>query len=160
MCFYNDDCDWIASINEQSSVVCDKRCRCFECQRTILPGEWHRTNYQQEHEMCQICEDDCSDDFDEDADKANCKHDYGETFSCVLCRECCLLLEAIYDLERIEGCPEYARQPAYGELRDTLYAEQRYGDIPRYRLHALQLFPELIGSEILLSTSLHEADDQ
>lgn len=160
MCFYNDDYDWIAEYNEQEFVRGDKPATCHECRRAIAPGEWRMEAEQQENEMCQLCEDDCSYDYldgvdvDDDAAiaafKANCKHDYGESFSCAICRECCKILAAIYDLERIEGCPEHARQPGYGELAEAM---NEYQDGAKYIQHAVALFPELATHEFCAAPS-------
>lgn len=149
MCFYNDDYDWCASVWGEDHIRNADEVRCYECNRRILSHEWRRHSWQQEHEVCQCCEDEDSYSFDEEQEKATCKHDYGETFEASTCRECCLLLEAIYDLERIEGCPEHARQPMYGELQQVLYDERFNGAFYNYRLHALNRFPELVASRIL-----------
>lgn len=139
MCFYHDDYHWIASVYEDSAQVAEKDCRCFECYRMIQAGEMRRKIFQQEEECCRIC-------YDEDSDKETCDHDYGETFSCSICRECGLMLEAIYDLERIEGCPEHARQPAYGELGGAIWSSD---DGKKYVRHALERFPELVASQVV-----------
>ncbi len=139
MCFYYDDYDWIATINEQYFIRGEREHKCLECGRNIAPEEWRRYIYQQEHEMCQICEDDYSEEFDEEQDPATCAHNYGKRSNAHICRECCLILEAIYDLEEKEGCPEHARQPAFGELQEALH----YGDEGEYIRHAVEMFPEL-----------------
>lgn len=149
MCFYNDDYEWYASIVEVDHVRCVGDAKCYECGREISSHEWRRHTFQQESEECQICEDECSGSYDSEQDKATCEHEYGETFECNTCRECCLMLEAIYDLELIEGCPEHARQPAYGELEQVLFDERDSGLFYDYRLHALNRFPQLVASRIL-----------
>jgi len=145
MCFYNDDYDWIAEVNDVRHERSDQKSRCIDCCRTIQSGEWRQTIDQQEHEECQICSE-WGDLYDESVIKETCDHDYGETFHCSVCRECSLLREAIYDLEQIEGCPEYARQPPAGELYDAMNPRN---DGEKYRRHALEKFPGLIASKIL-----------
>ncbi len=156
MCFYHDDYGWSAEVCESTFVRGADECRCIECNRTIRSGEWRQRIWQQEHEECQICEDDFSDGYDDEVRKELCKHDYGETFGAEICRECCLMLEAIYDLERIEGCPEDARQPACGELKQVLYDEKTEHRVRKYRQHALTMFPQLVGSVILTDTQCDE----
>jgi hypothetical protein len=163
MCFYNDDCDWVAEYEEQKFFRDDSECKCRECDRTIKAGEWRQHFFQQESEVCRICEDDCSydfvskdpDDYDTNdehasalAELASHEHDYGETFSANICRECCLVLEAIYDLERIEGCPEHARQPAIGDLVDVVYEDKRW-EGGKYVRHAVEMFPELATHKLI-----------
>lgn len=164
MCFYNDDYDWSAEVNDVTFVRTEKLNVCEECRRRIEPGEWRRRIEQREHEECQICEDSYSDDYiSADADSydtkqehaealaelAEHKHSYGETYSGATCRECCLLLAAIYDLEEKEGCPEYARQPLGGTLREELH-EEAYGRESTYVKHAVEMFPELAEHSICL----------
>ncbi len=134
MCFYNES-DWCAELHDEFHSIAESNCKCFECNRTIFAGEWRHRIEQQEYEGCQDC-----DELGDDDDCCDGQHNYGETFDCDICRECSLLLEAIYDLERIEGCPEHARQPSYGELGDVLWDE------PHYWRHAIERFPGLIAS--------------
>jgi hypothetical protein len=58
-----------------------------------------------------------------------------------------LILAAIYDLEEKEGCPEHARQPAYGELGTELWEDHRHTS-GHYETHALAMFPELAGHKL------------
>lgn len=150
MCFYND-CDWSAEVYEENYTTLGGEAKCKECFRLIQDGEWRQYVYQQECEVCLICEDECSDDFREDADPETCAHDYGQTFSADICRECCLILESIWDLETIEGCPEHAKQPAYGELAEALFEGASYED-DKYRRHALERYPGLIASTMMIHT--------
>lgn len=149
MCFYNDDCDWIANVTEETFSRADKEHRCYECGNRILTGEWYRHIHQQESESCLICEDleDYGDLYDPQQDPKTCEHNYGEHFDCNICRECCLILEAIRDLEEKEGCPPYARQPRIGELSDELHEHKRCLDF-KYHLHARELFPELVENKL------------
>ena len=166
MCFYNDDYDWIAEVEELHFIRAEKACKCAECNCQIVVGDWYRRLCQKEFEMCQICEDsesfsylsaDASDYDTEDehvaalADLVAHEHSYGETFSASTCRKCCLVLTAIYDLEAKEGCPEYARQPDTGELSQALFDDARHSK-SGYAQHAVEMFPEL--SEHKLITQL------
>jgi len=72
MCFYND-CDWYADISTEACIVCQAECKCDECYRSIKPGEWVFTLWQQEHEECRLC-------YDEQIPHTD-KCDLGETFS-------------------------------------------------------------------------------
>lgn len=163
MCFYNDDYDWCADVEKVEGVRGEVR-RCGECSRIIASREWHTDFKQWEHEQCEICEDDYgngefispdADDYDTDEEHAAAlaelsahEHSYGETFHGVICRECSLLLAAVWDLERIEGCPEHARQPAYGELSQTFHDSNRW-DSGKYAAHAVALFPELATHQFI-----------
>lgn len=131
MCFSNE-ADWYARISDIVFAKAESQCKCNECRRTINAGEWREHVYQQEHEECQLCE------FDE----CEGTHDYGETYEGDTCRECCLLLAAIYDLEAQEGCPEYSRQPLGGMLQEELWQDRRYGE-NKYIPYALSKYPEL-----------------
>jgi hypothetical protein len=136
MCFYNDY-DWTAEVNEWTCIRSPLESQCHDCCRVVRPREWIIYIHQQEHECCQICEDEWSDDYDESVESAGCEHRYGETFDGCICRECGLILAAIYELEEKEGCPEGARQPVAGELGDAVHWE------PKYQRYALERFPEL-----------------
>ena len=141
MCFY-PDYEWIAEVHSASYCRLGEQANCLECGRVIDGGEWRKVIEQQEYEECRVCEDEWSDDYDESIDTEACEHDYGETFSGTICRECLLLLAAIYDLEEKEGCPEDARQPAYGDLGEEMCQDRNWGD-NKYAAHAVALYPEL-----------------
>jgi hypothetical protein len=163
MCFYDDDCDWTAEVCEQNFIRAAEPAKCYECYRPIAVGEWCRVLHQQEHESCLVCEDQWSDDYidsdraaydtDEEhatalAELADHVHTYGETFDATLCRECCLVLEAIYDLEEKEGCPEDARQPLIGALQDELAEDSGKWGEKKYVKHAVGMFPELASHKM------------
>ncbi len=144
MCFYNEgDYDWVA---EDSSVeyIRDAECvcSCCECGRQILTGEWRVSISMWEHSCCQLCDDELSEDFDETIDKATCEHEYGETWDGSICVECAKMRAAIYEVEAIEGCPEYARQPNYGDMYDELECRDEH-ETRKYLDHAIKQFPEL-----------------
>lgn len=113
---------------------------CFECGAEIAAGAWRRHVEQQEEEECRRCEWEQL----EPGGPPCVEHDYGETFSCDLCEGCHKLLQAIAAAEADAGCPFYARQPLFGDLRETM----RYDD-GRYRRRALAMFPELTGHPML-----------
>lgn len=113
MCFVHDY-DWCASVE----VVLGTRGsagRCIDCGRRIAPDEWRLHVYQQEYEECQACE------WEDVPACEDGEHDYGETFACDICRECCEWREAIRSAEIDAGCHEDESQPAYGELLDAIY---------------------------------------
>jgi hypothetical protein len=57
-----------------------------------------------------------------------------------VCGECIKLLKAIEAHEIAEGCPEYARQPLYGELGDVFWSHQQNWE---YAEKAVAMYPEL-----------------
>jgi len=132
MCFYNDY-DWYADVNDITEGETDEKQECHECGLVIHPGEWRRQVYQQEHEECHVCE------FEDGPPCGDGNHDYGETYFYVCCRTCANILKAIEVSEAEAGCPPDARQPAYGELQETLW-EDREG---RYVRRAVEMFPGL-----------------
>lgn len=140
MCFDNGNCDWYAAIQNVTDGT-GKTSRCYECGNAIADGEWRRSVFQQEHEECQRCEWEELEDDDEPC----VDHDYGETFSCDICEPCLKLLKAIEAVEADEGCPDYARQPMFGDLHEAM----DYDDSGRYSRRALSMFPELAGHRFL-----------
>lgn len=151
MCFYDDDCDWYADQTTDEYVRSDKTAKCYDCNRKIHAGEWRREMSQLECEMCQICEDDSGYKYDmyeppEDEEYPGPgEHPcyYGQSWQGSVCCECCKIRAAIYDLEEKEGCPEYARQPAIGELPNVINEDQgKWGD-RKYTNHAIAMFPEV-----------------
>lgn len=159
MCFYSDDYDWYAEIHDETHVRVDAACKCHDCNRRIAAGEWARRVEQLQHECCQICEDSESDlyEYPDAIEPENGfygptehPHYYGEHWLGFICRDCLLLREAIYDLEEKEGCPEHARQPAYGELDEAF----EYDDELKYSDHAKRMFPVLAWHPLVRSNSL------
>lgn len=132
MCFVND-CDWIARINESTDGPAVKPVHCDECGIAIGIGEVHRHIYQQEHEECPGCEDG-------DCDGVNC--DFGETYECDICGNCCKLLDVIRRVEIESGCSPYESQPALGELADAMF-EDGYRDGGKYLERAKLDHPEM-----------------
>ena len=147
MCFDNDNCDWTASIHEETEgpATCDTSC--FDCGGKILSGKFRRRVYQQEDEECAECgarngEDqwpdsdglDVEDKFDHDCD-------FGEIFVACVCETCLKLRAGIKAYELKEGCPEWASQPAYGQLMEAFTEHQQAID---YADAAVSLHPELI----------------
>lgn len=150
MCFDNDHGDWTASVCEVTKSDSGNATRCTECGGSIAPNEWRKNIHLQEHESCQICEDDWSDYYDPEADKATCKHDYGEHYFYVRCRGCETILKAIEEHEENEGCPAHARRPLLGELADTLW-EHEQSNV--YIGLALDRDPSLVNHPILQSVT-------
>jgi hypothetical protein len=163
MCFYNDDCDWVAECQDERHVKAEDRCRCVDCHRRIAAGEWVRRIEQSEHECCQICEDSESllyeypDEYEPESGMygpTEHPHYYGEHWLGFICRECLLLREAIWDLEEKEGCPVDSRQPAYGELDEVMHEDQAHWGNRQYTNHALQLFPSLAWHRLIRKRAL------
>jgi len=136
MCFYNDDYDWIASVQKSTIGTAQKKTQCHECSRWIYPGEWIKHIFQQEYESCVDCDDGDSD----------CEHDYGETFDYYRCKSCEKILRGIKAVEEREGCPAYAQQPSLGGLWEEL---QEHSAAPEYAREALAMYPELKCNEII-----------
>jgi len=160
MCFDNDH-DWYASLSEDTTGPATESQRCDECRTKSAIGETCRRIYQQEHEECRICENDCSDEFidrgemekllgTEDDEWARSqietlhdhKHDYGETYEYYCCEACDKVRRAVVAREKQEGCPNDSQQPALGELWEAL---GEHDDRAEYAKHALAMFPELTG---------------
>ncbi len=166
MCFYNDDCDWSADHIEDTSGPSPMECKCDECGDKIPVGAWRFWQFAQEHEECQICQDDCSDSFidrtdaeehaaDDDPDNAEYgremlktlaehKCTFGESDTYVRCEACEKVLLAIDEHERKAGCPAHARQPSLGQLWDELC---EHSDAPIYIREAVAVFPEIASHE-------------
>lgn len=146
MCFYNDDYDWVATVNEVTDKAAEQETRCYECGAVICIGETARFVHQQESEECEC--DWCQfgqHDPDWEGSK-ECEHDLGESLDCVICPACIKLLKAIEAHEIAEGCPEYARQPLYGELGDTFWQHEQNWE---YAEMAVKMFPELIDHKFI-----------
>jgi hypothetical protein len=157
MCFYNDDYDWVASVQERSTIKATKRVHCIECSKLIMAGEECERIWQQEHEECQVC---CEygDDYDEDnpQDSTECDHDYGETFEGFTCQHCLSIIEAIRQVEVEEGCPEHAQRPSIGGLYEEAFSRWN-DDARKYASKVAEMFPEL-RNDLRISNVL-ERDD-
>ncbi len=139
MCFNNDNCDWYADVNIITDGPSLVRTKCWECGQWINIGDNQRHVQQQEHEACQHCWDDPEDKCEEGC----C--DLGESFECHICDLCCKVLKAIEAVEFDEGCPEWARQPMYGELQDAIF----HDDEGRYAKRSVEMFPETVGLKFI-----------
>lgn len=174
MCFYNDDYDWTAEVVTQADAESGPACKCDECSRAIDADEFRHTIEMQEHEACQICEDDFSDSFinradmtaelDDDDDWAANQlkildkhtHDYGETYSYVRCLGCEKLLKAIEKREELAGCPAHSRRPPLSELWETMREIHEAKD---YAEFAVKMFPELVDHPIVVNALQVSAGD-
>lgn len=147
MCFDNES-DWYARVNEVTESVATREVWCYECGRHIQPGEALRHVHQQEYEFCEcdFCRNQHCPDEDYDG-PAECQDDLGQEFDCELCMDCCKLLKAIEAQEVAEGCPEYARQPLYGELADVFTEHQQNFE---YAERAVDMFPELYNHRFIV----------
>ena len=153
MCFDNGCCDWTADIHEETRQRSNKLRHCYECRQEIAEGDWFTHIYQQEHEEChcEICELNAYDESD--FPKEECEQYFGETFECDYCEDCRLIRHAIYQVEKDEGCPEYARQPLYGELNEVF---TEHSNALQYALRAISLFTHL-ETNVLLKPTLNGA---
>lgn len=152
MCFYNDY-DWTASVTETNDGPADAECRCDECGAKIAVGQWRKHVYQQEHECCQICEDNESSEYvaagnyDDAVEAARLLDghacNYGETCDYNRCESCDKVLRAVKAREEREGCPPNARQPALFTMWEEL---GEHGDAKAYAQEAVSMFPELAGN--------------
>lgn len=148
MCFYNDDFDWYAEVWRTVEGTEGRATRWIECGAKIGDGEWRRDIEEVEYECCQICEDDCSEYHDPEADKATCQHNYGETFVCDTCQACCNLIEAVRVVEIEAGCPEHAQIPSVGGLLDELL---EHDEREKYARRAVDMCPALAGHRIVVA---------
>lgn len=156
MCFSNEHADWYASIQEESTGCDDNACRCDECGKKILSGEWRRHIFQQERECCEICEDDP--DYDEDvADGEPCHEcEYGETYHYNRCLDCDRLLIAVELHEIKEDCPPHARRPMYGELHEVFCEHESNVE---YAQQAVAMYPYLKDHKFVKRALEDEDDD-
>lgn len=153
MCFYNDY-DWFAEVNETTEGPATAATKCDECGAKIAVGEWRKHVHQQEHECCQICEDDCSGDFIAPEDRSELGTDgkpigehvcqYGETCEYDRCEACDKMIRAVIAREKREGCPANAQQPNLFTLWEELY---EHGDRREYATEAVAMFPELASNQ-------------
>ena len=150
MCF-DYDADWCAEVATVIDGPNERAATCFECGAKIEPGAWRRHIDQREHEQCQWCEDELGAEWREGVEPCgDGEHDYGQMFVADLCQGCCQLLAAIESVERDDDCPEYARQPAYGELGEAIRDDVLYGD-GRYLARAVLDDPELANHPLVLA---------
>lgn len=148
MCFYNDNFDWYAEVHRSTEGTDGPATRCIECGAVIAVGEWRRRIEQVQHGDCQICEDEFSDQYDPEQDKATCEHEYGETFSGDTCQACCHLIEVVRVVEVEAGCPEHAQVPTIGGLLDELL---EHDEREKYARRAVEMFPALAGHRIVVA---------
>jgi hypothetical protein len=147
MCFHNDY-DWTASVAITTEGPAATKCRCGECGVNIEPGEWRKSVFLREHEECQVCQDEWSDQYDEEAKHETCTHEYGEEDTYTICGDCCKVLKAIEAHEKAAGCPHHARQPMPYELWEEM---NNHHDGPQYAREAIAMFPELENCPMLVS---------
>lgn len=142
MCFYNDDYDWYALVNEVTDGPATRSGKCIECNGLIAINDPCRMIYQQQYEYCTKCDEGGDDaDFDEDGNYIPCdgNHNFGETFDGMICESCCQILKAIEAHEIDAGCPSYAQQPSYGGLwEETMEDRDALAD---YLKRAVAMFP-------------------
>jgi hypothetical protein len=155
MCFYqSDDYDWFATINELSDVILDKPRHCTECGRSMKAGEPAVHLFQQEHEECDCCYGDsgpcdCPKNEDDECIECKCEEpNFGESCEDWQCLECNKFLKAIEQVETDEKCPPNERQPAWGQMVDSIREFEREDAIKYFR-KAYKMYPELKASGYL-----------
>jgi len=149
MCFYNDDYDWYADVQDESHVRCEKATGCDECGSKIQVGQWKRHIYQQEEEMCRYCEDEDSIEYEKGFDcKGDC--DFGETSEYDCCVPCMKILAAIYEQEKDEDCPEHSRRPSLGLMWEEAFDS---GHDDQYVSRILEMFPEVSSHRFVQQTA-------
>lgn len=62
MCFYTDY-DWYAEEATTTTSEAGKPCWCQECGKPLTIWDWRKVIDMKEHAVCQICEDEWSDDY-------------------------------------------------------------------------------------------------
>jgi hypothetical protein len=158
MCFYNDDYDWVASVQERSTIKATKKVSCIECSKLIEAGEECERIWQQENECCSICTEGAEDyDEEEPQDPTTCEHHYGETFEGYTCQRCLNIIEAIRQVEIEEGCPEHAQRPSIGGLYEEAFSRWN-DDAKKYASKVVEMFPEL-RNDPRISNVLERDDD-
>jgi hypothetical protein len=151
MCFYTD-CEWYASISEESTTTATKEKVCNECYRKIKVGQPIYTLHQQEHELCQACEmGECECPENEELHDCQCDRPaFGETFDYLRCWDCHLFLECVEKAELAAGCPiDTARPSLCGMTEDIGRANGDMDDAKRYFKVAAKTYPELVKSGYL-----------
>lgn len=159
MCFfYDDDCDWIARVFEETTKTADKSLKCLECFGHIAPGEQYTHIHMQEYECCRVCDADTraewidangdwdSEDWDGETLLPPCadgQHNFGHQDWHRICERCQKLLAAIQHVEEDDGCEGDEARPAIGQLREAFW-ESDHAD--EYIDRARQEFPELAMS--------------
>lgn len=145
MCFYNDDYDWCASINEETDGPADADHNCVDCGLKIAAGEFCRHIFQQEDEECQQCglrEGEQPDPEDVEEGELFCDgpHEFGEIWNGWICGSCLKAREAINAFETKEGCPSDSREPRPGLLQEA-FLEHEQGF--EYAEACVAMYPEL-----------------
>lgn len=152
MCFYQGDCDWYASITEQSDSLATTQKKCDECGRTIKIGD--PVHHVFMHETCQACENgdcDCHVRFDGDDHECQCKEPiFGETFDYDRCQDCSDFLDVVEKAELEAGCRQSESRPPYTSMiEDIGRPNGDRDDAKRYFKKAAKIHPNLVESGYL-----------
>lgn len=142
MCFYNDDCEWVAQVQEETSKPATKPIKCNECGAIIPVGSVVHHVFMQEHEECNACySGECSCPLDvfevPSCSEGNCqcaKPAFGETFAYDRCDECERFLRIIQEVEIEDGCPPYESRPMLCDMIESL----QQADSKRYFRRAIK----------------------
>jgi hypothetical protein len=154
MCFYNDDADWTANVNESSTYLATTSAKCMECRRVIAVGETVHQVYQQEADDCLDCENgdcECADGGTYHVCQCD-KPELGHTYTWLACADCFKFLAAVEAAEVADGCSKSEARPPLGQLIEELAQQAAYdgGDaFHKYGLEAAKLHPELVRNGYL-----------
>lgn len=120
MCFYVDDVDWYAEVQEEEIKDSNGHMVCQECSRWLPKNEPFHYIYQQESEECKTClNGECECHSTEDC--CECTYpDYGEYYEWWSCRDCYRFLECIRQAELEEGCRDRESRPLLGMMVESL----------------------------------------
>ena len=146
MCFYNDY-DWQAEVHSKNDVEAARPQGCYECGAAISQGTIARHIIQRQYQDCRCAS--CMDQFIGGFLVENCPNaEFGESFECWICADCCKILKAIEVLEEKEGCPAAVQQPSYGGLYEEAFAQDEF-EANKYAKAAAEMFPELATQRLV-----------
>ena len=154
MCFYNDDCDWIAQVYEESASVVTESGQCQECGRIMLVGATMHNVWIQQYEACRRCDPNERAEWDDDfaggplEQCSDGQHDYGETFDYSRCDDCDLFLQAVQEAEEDAGCHHDDARPPLEFMRERIN-DGGQDEAKRYWRKALERYPQLKASGYL-----------
>jgi hypothetical protein len=143
MCFIDHDYDWVADIQEETTITSDKPIRCEECGRIIEPGNLVHHIWQQEHEECH------GGDCDPIPGSYECDApDYGESAQYDCCHDCHEFLDAVEASELEAGCRRSEARPSLCGMVIEISEMPRH-EARRYWFKAGWMFPALRASGYL-----------
>lgn len=146
MCFYQPDCDWYASVHEETTVAAAKPTRCRECDVMVPIGGIVHHIYLQEAEECKECQNgycEC------EGECCKCPEpSYGEEFDYDRCDDCHKFLEAVATAEKEAGCGPHESRPMLEQMIEDIQGGGS-DEADKYFLVAERDYPELESSGYL-----------